>query len=361
MPTNKKYSPGCPVIELTLNCNLNCLHCGSSAGKKFKDKLSTKEAIKICRELAEIGSGGVALMGGEILIRKDWDVISKEIKNLGMKLSIVTNGFFNPKNIVPKLKKLDVDSVTIGFDGTKKTHNYIRGSNDAYDKSLKFIEALQKEGLDACPITTFHKINFKEFFEIRDLILGRDLDWHVNVASFIGRFPKNQLLSIEEYYELVLLIASSQKKYSKNRVIAGHNIGFHSDFIPNLSFYPKWNGCHAGKTSLGINSNGDVNGCLPLPEMFNEGNLKEKSLKKIWNDPNSFKFNRQFDEKDLRGFCKKCKYKKTCKGGCTLSSITLTGNIHCDPLCLYRIEQEIFGRNVEEKIRKIKEKHSIDL
>ncbi len=355
------YKPACPVFELTLKCNLNCVHCGSSAGKKIKDELSTKQAIKICQELAAIGTRGIALMGGEALLRKDWDIISKEIKNLGMNLSIVTNGYVDIEKIIPKLVKLEVDSITVGFDGTKKTHNHIRGMNDAFDKTLQFIESSQNAGLDPCPITTFHKLNFNEFFEIRELIIGKGLDWHVNEAALIGRFPKDLLLSIEEHYTLGLLIASSQKKYSKNKVIAGHNIGFHSKIIPHLSLYPEWKGCYAGKMTLGIKSNGNVNGCLPLPDQFIEGNVKENSLEELWNDVNFCKYNRQFKESDLGGYCAKCKYRISCKGGCTLNSSSLTGKPHRDPLCFYRIEQEVFGRNLEEKIQEITEQYSINL
>ena len=359
MDGKTKYQPACPVFEITLQCNLNCKHCGSSAGKKNKDELSTKEALKICKELAELGTGGVALMGGEVLLRKDWYDISKEIKNLGMKLSIVTNGYVNPEKVIPQFIKLEVDSITIGFDGLKETHNYIRGKSDAFDKTLKFIEQLQKENLDPCPITTFHKANFKEFFEIRELILGKGLDWQVNAASLIGRFPKDLLLSLDEYYELAMILAASQKKYSKEKVIAGHNFGFHSQIIPHLSLYPDWNGCYAGKMALGIKSNGDVNGCLPLPDQFIEGNTKERSLVEIWNDPDFCKFNRQFKESDLGGFCKTCKFRMSCKGGCSLNSSSLTGKPHRDPLCFYRIENEVFGRDLEKKIQNINEKYSI--
>ena len=47
-------TPGCAVWELTLACNLNFMHCGSCAGKARKNELSTKEAIKLCKDLAEI-------------------------------------------------------------------------------------------------------------------------------------------------------------------------------------------------------------------------------------------------------------------------------------------------------------------
>ena len=358
---NKKYQPSCPVFELTLKCNLNCKHCGSTAGEVRKDELSTKEAIRVCKELAEIGTRGVALMGGEVLLRKDWKIISKEIKKLDMFLSIVTNGYIDPKKIIPDLKKLEVDSISIGFDGDRKTHNYIRGKNDAFTKTLKFIELLQEEGLNPCPLTTFHKLNFNEFFQIRDIIVNRGLDWHINVASLIGRFPKKFLLSYEEYYELGFLIAALQKKYSKNKIFVGHNLGFNSKYIPNLTPSPEWQGCHAGIRTLGIKSNGDINGCLPLPDRFTEGNIKEKSIIDIWNSNESFRYNRIFNEDDIGGFCKRCKYRISCKGGCTLNSSTLTGKLRRDPYCFYRIEQELFGRNIDKKVEGILEKYSVNL
>jgi len=356
-----KYSPTFVVWEVTLNCNLNCIHCGSNAGKQRNKELNTNESIKLCKELAEIGFKGVGLMGGETLLRKDWYKISKEIKDLGMCLSIITNGYFNPEKFLPKFRKLEVESITIGFDGLKKTHNKIRGYPDAFDKTLKFIDACNEAGLDPCPITTFHKMNFNEFYQIRKLMLDRNLDWHVTAASLIGRFPKNLLLSYEEYYALGMIIAASQKEFSKEKIIAGHNFGFNSKIIPHLSLYPQWNGCYAGKKSLGIKSNGDVNGCLPLPDKLTEGNLKKDNLVKLWNDPNFCKYNRKFKKEDLGGFCKKCKYNMSCKGGCTLNSISLTGKPHNDPLCFYRIEQEIFGRDIDKKVTELKKRYKINL
>jgi len=351
----KKYTSSYPVIaiiELTLECNMDCIHCGSSAGKKRENELTTEEVLRICKELADIGTKGVALMGGEVFLRKDWYEISKEIKNLGMKLSIATNGYFKIDNIVPNLLKLEVDSLSVGLDGLEKTHNYIRGRNDAFDKTMKFIEVTQKEGLSPCPLTTFFKTNFDEFKEIKKLILGKELEWDIGIGSFIGRFPKELLLSCEQYYEIALLIAAAKKEYPNNTIYVGHNTGFHSKIIPFFSVDQNWCGCYAGKTHLGIKSNGDVNGCLPLPDEFTEGNIRNKSIKSIWEDPNAFLYNRNFNsDKDLQGFCKNCKYKVTCKGGCTINSSTIRGEPHGDTYCLRRIEEEVFGKNLEKNIQ----------
>ena len=335
-----ELSPNIVIWEMTLKCNLNCIHCGSSAGLSRANELSTKEALKVCEDLANIGTKGVALMGGEIFLRKDWYEISRKIKDLGMALSIVTNGYVNPKNFIQKMIKLEVNSLSMGLDGTKKTHNLIRGKEDAFDKTIKFIDEANKSGLDPCPITTFHKINIKEFHEIKELVLGKGLDWHILTGMAIGRFPKEQLLTKKEHHDLGLLIASAQKEYSADRIIPGHVHGFHSECIPDITPYQKWNGCYAGITILGIRSNGDILGCETLPDEYIEGNVRKKSLREIWNDPKAFSYNRGFKISDLNGFCKECKYKKTCKGGCMSRSLSITKQPHNDPYCYYRIEQE---------------------
>ena len=341
--TTTHTTPDIVVWELTLECNLNCLHCGSSAGKIRPDELSTKEAIRLCHDLSDIGFKGVALMGGEVFLRNDWQTISKEIKDLGMVLSIITNGFFNAQEIVPKLERLETDCVMVGLDGASaKSQDKIRGVKGSFEKAITFTRAAKKAGIPTGLITTVHALNFKELPKIRDLVLHEKVNWQIQEATPIGRFPKKLVLSDEEYYALGLFIRSTQKKYStKNLSIVGtHNFGFHSSVIPNLSSFPEWNGCYAGRTVLGIQSNGNVKGCLALSDEFIEDNIRKRSIIDIWNAPNSFAYNRKFKIKNLGENCTGCKFGKTCKGGCTTRSSSMTSLPHNDPFCFYRFEKD---------------------
>lgn len=344
---NSDYSPQIVVWEITLKCNLKCLHCGSSAGKARSDELTTKEAIKLCRDLSDIGFKGIALMGGEVFLRKDWKVISKQIKTLGVKLSIITNGYFNPDKIIPELVKLETDCVMVGMDGgSAKLQDKIRGVKGAFDKSWNFIRAAKAANLPIGIITTVHKLNLDELPKIKELVIKEEIDWQIQPTTPIGRFPKKLELTNEEFYALGLFIYSIQKEYSdKNFTIAGaHNFGFYSSVIPPLSYYPEWNGCYAGKSVLGIQSNGNVKGCLAMSDDFIEGNIRQRNIKDIWKDPNSFAYNRKFKIEDLGENCKGCKFGESCKGGCSTMSSTLTGKMHNDPLCFYRFEK----RNQEQ-------------
>jgi len=347
MNSKKSYqNPYITVWELTLKCNLKCLHCGSSAGLKRPDELSTKESLQLIKDLSDLNFGGIALMGGEIFLRNDWLRISKEIKDLGMVLSIITNGFFEPKKYISELVKLDVDSLLIGFDGASaEVQDKIRNVKGSFEKAKAFIHAAKLANLPVGIITTVHKLNYHELPKLLDFVLEEGIIWQIQEGTPIGRFPKDFVLSNEEFYTLGLFIYSMQKKYkTKNFSIVGtHNFGFNSKVIPNLSGYPKWKGCYAGKTVLGIQSNGNVKGCLALSDDFIEGNIRKRSIKEIWNDPNSFSYNSKFEKKDLGENCKNCKYNLECKGGCTTRSSSMTGIPHNDPRCFYRIEKELLN------------------
>lgn len=335
-------NPRMVVWELTLRCNLKCLHCGSSAGTPRQNELSTKEAIQLCHDLSELDFKGISLMGGEIFLRKDWQLISKEVKDIGLVLSVISNGYVDAKKIVPHLASLETDCVMIGLDGASaKSHDYIRGVKGSFEKAKAFIKEAKKADIAIGIITTVHKLNFHELPHIKDYVLAEEINWHIQEASPIGRFPKNLVLSNNDYYSLGLFISSMQKKISSNKIaIAGsHNFGFHSNIILDLNAHRRWNGCYAGITVLGIQSNGNIKGCLALPDVFIEGNIRNRNVKKIWNDPNAFEYNRKFKEKELGDKCVGCKYNKTCKGGCTTRSISMNDSLHNDPHCYHRFEE----------------------
>jgi radical SAM protein with 4Fe4S-binding SPASM domain len=342
MYRDKDYRPSQVVWEITLKCNLKCFHCGSAAGKKRENELTTKESLKVCKDLAEVGFKGIGLMGGELFLRKDWDLITKEIKDHGMAVSTVTNGYFCPDRIIPKLVKLEVDCVTVGFDGTEKIHDQIRGVKGSFKKALIFLREAKKAGLITNPITTVHKKNFKDIKNLEKIILQEEgLDWQIQEAVPIGRFSSDFALTQEEVYTLGLYIEYLQKKYSKDRVIGSHNLGFYSQKIPNLSFYPEWKGCYAGRSVLGIRSDGAVKGCEILPDEYIEGFANKRSIVDIWNDPNSFSYNRKFRKKDLGPLCIDCKHGEKCMGGCMCRSTVITKKPHNDPDCYYRIEKKL--------------------
>jgi len=340
----KKYIPHSVAWELTLACNMNCTHCGSSAGATRPNELTTKEALDLCDQLHDLKVKNVNLTGGEPILRKDWIQIATKIRSLGMNISILSNGLAIDETRVALFKKLHIYAVAISLDGaTPETHDGIRGVKGSFKKCLETLELLYKNDLPVTVITTVHKGNFEELPKIKDLILHKTRAWQIQIAVPIGRFPKEMMVSEKDFYALALFIASTRKQYSPKKlaIMGAHSIGYHSQIIRNTSVSPVWKGCQAGITVLGIQSDGSVKGCLSLPDTFIEGNIRTKKLSEIWNDPTSFSYSRHPCSSDLKNHCARCKYGNTCHGGCTTVSSSSTGSPHTDPYCLYSIEKRL--------------------
>ncbi len=329
------------VWEFTLRCNSKCIHCGSNAGYSREDELNKEEALKLVRDLYFCGFKGVTLMGGEPFLRDDWYQIAKEIKKYKMQLSIVSNGLVISEYI-KKMKKLDIDCICLSLDGGKpETHDHIRGISGAFEKTLKNIYALKKEGFPLSIITTINKINLKELDLIKNLIINRQIAWQIQISLPIGRFPRDLVISKEEYYAIALFIAINQKRYSNKQLplIGAHCFGYYSHSLPYLGLAP-WIGCQAGYSTIGIQSNGNIKGCLILPDDFAEGNIRNQDLNSILNKKKSFNYCRIFQRKYLEGYCLKCNKNDLCRGGCLGTRLSL--NDYDNPYCLRAIEKKIF-------------------
>jgi len=341
----ERYIPYYALFELTLKCNMRCLHCGSSAGNRRVKELSTEEWKGVIKELSDMECKLVTLLGGEPFIRRDWFEISKEIKDRGMDLTIISNGLLINERLVSKLRTLEPYTIAISLDGgTEKTHDYIRQVNGSFKQVMKALELLRSADINTSVITTLSKMNFKELPKIRELLVGRNIAWQIQIASIVGRFQKEQMLSKEEFYSAGLFIATSREKYSIDElpVTGAHCFGYHSRILPNVNIAP-WKGCPAGLFTVGIQSDGGVKGCLSLSDDFIEGNIRKISLHELWNNPNFASYNRNFKKHDLNGDCAKCRFGKSCRGGCLSVSTSVTGKPHADPYCFRIIEKSLFN------------------
>ncbi|MHA1193008.1 MAG: radical SAM/SPASM domain-containing protein [Promethearchaeota archaeon] len=334
---SRKLKPVCAVWEITLKCNSHCIHCGSDAGKSRVKELNTEEALNLVKDLKYVGYKGIALMGGEPLIRDDWYQIAKEVKKNEMDLSIVTNGL-NLEEKIDEIKTLGTDCVSISLDGgSSKTHDYLRGMKGSFQKTIEGLNLLEAQKIPTSIITSVSKQNLNELNGIKKIILDRNIAWQIQISVPIGRFPKDLVISREEYYALAQFIASNVKKYSYKRLplIGGHCFGHFSRYIPNLGLSP-WIGCQAGKTVLGIQSNGNIKGCLTLPDRYVEGNVREERLTEILKRI-------RLKDHQLKGYCAKCDVSKSCLGGCLGTALALKEFEH--PYCLRAIENDMLNFN----------------
>jgi radical SAM protein with 4Fe4S-binding SPASM domain len=332
-------------IELTLKCNLRCLHCGSTAGKARIEELSSEQWLEVIRDLADLGCEEVCVLGGEPLVLKAWQDIAEEICSLGMSLVLITNGWLIEPEVISRLKQLSrLDRIGVSLDGaTAETHDRIRGRAGSFDRALKALWSLRDAGFEVGAITSVSRLNLKELFAMRDLLLNQDITWQLQTVSGHGeRWNGEWNLTPGQHYQVAELISKSRQRFGvKALPIAGsHGFGYNSSRLDGYAELPHWPGCAGGIATLGITSAGDVKPCLSQPGTRVVGNLKSEPLRDIWADDGRFARTRGFTLEKLEGFCKSCPHAMVCRAGCPNLSLSATGSDADNPFCLFRLESE---------------------
>ncbi|MEW5925044.1 MAG: radical SAM protein, partial [Candidatus Zixiibacteriota bacterium] len=301
------------------------------------------EALALIDEMAELGTTAIVLSGGEPLLRKDWRQLAERIVARNIKAGLITNGYLVTKEIVDDFERLGFGTIGISFDGTEKTHNYIRQREDSWSRALNAMRLMTENGnVRYEAVTQVSNINFEELDQIRDQLIEVGCPiWRVQMTTSTGRMCEqhNLVLSMENYPRLIEKCLEYTKE-TRLKFDLGENIGYFGCKGQELWNHRQYLGCFAGTRILGIESNGDIKGCLSMPEDFVEGNIRDSSLTEIWNNPDGFAYNRKFNRDMAKGECHDCKYLPLCRGGCTVTSFSATGCRADNPYCIYQFEKQ---------------------
>lgn len=332
------------VWEITLSCNINCLHCGSNADiNKRPQELSTGEAFSLIEQLADLGCERIVLSGGEPFMRKDWSALAQRIISFGMTCNAISNGVIVNDDIIDLMQEVGMNYLGFSLDGaTAKTHDYIRGKEGVFDHLMWVFDRLKQRGFKVSVVSTIHKGNINELEGIKNLLLDHSIDvWQIQTANIRGRMPKEWAITDKDFYCVAKFIAENKKKYEDLLMITEADCtGYFSKLTPFMGI-THWTGCNAGINTIGIESDGSIKGCLSMQESsYVEGNIREKSLREIWTNPYGFAYNRRFELSDLKGICADCKYGAICRGGCSEKAKSYTGELHHQPFCLYDMEKK---------------------
>ncbi|MCL5035716.1 MAG: radical SAM protein [Chloroflexi bacterium] len=336
--TSIPFKPKVAGFELTLACNMRCIHCGSSAGKPAKDELSREEGLSLCEQLAALGNQVVTLSGGEPLVSPHWHAYAKKFGELGLKVYMITNGYLLEENM-DKIIDSPIKRLGISLDGTEATHNYIRQVGDSFQKAVNGAKLLMEKGISIGIVTHISKLNIMELEAMYETFTGLGFSfWQIQMAFPQGRMKEHlELVSEPEDMLTVARFMEDKRKENKIRIVPGDNLGYYSSYDIGAS---DWHGCFGGRWLIGICANGDIKPCLSLPPEFVEGNIRQRSLKEIWEDPENFKFNRFLSKDKLGGRCKDCDKGELCWAGCKVTAYAMTGDLFNNPYCLYRLEKE---------------------
>ncbi len=333
------YPPPLYVVwETTLACNLHCRYCGSAAGLKRGNELTTKEALSLCHDLNSLGAGRISLMGGEPLLREDLFILLHELKSLKQEAEVITNGLLLDREMALRLREMDIYGVSLSLDGDRDVHDMLRNHKGSYDAVERGVEYSQEAGLYTGILTQLNRDNIHCLDYLYELLISWQVDgWQIQLTAPTG-YAKGTECMIGEG-DILLLHDWAEGKQAEGRLhfYFADDIGYYHPLEPKIRSGKGrescFMGCKAGLMTLGIASNGDIKGCLSLPDEFIEDNIRNRPLSQIWNDPNLFAYNRVGHE--LYGFCKDCVYGQVCRGGCSSFAYSTTGRLGDMRWCWY--------------------------
>lgn len=273
--------PSVMYLELTYRCNCKCGFCErwKIGPKLVKDELTTKEVKRVLSEAYKTGVRYVGFTGGEAFLREDIFKIGQFARDLGLSVTIASNGtLINEKN-VDKIARTFA-SVTISIDGTEaKTHDSIRGIKGTYDKAMTALVLLQKRKV---PVAVNLVITKKNFLEIDKYI-----------QFFSGKNIPLQLTPVHEsktnYFKVDKKLKQTDiKKFKKEWQRLSKKYNFLNNYyykqVPTFLSLPgkllHAYTCFAGTAMFFINPYGEVFPCEF--RRFSMGNVKKESLSNIW-------------------------------------------------------------------------------
>jgi [mycofactocin precursor peptide]-tyrosine decarboxylase / 3-amino-5-[(4-hydroxyphenyl)methyl]-4,4-dimethylpyrrolidin-2-one synthase len=303
-------APICLTWELTYACNLACVHCLSSSGRRDPHELTTPECKSLIDELQRMQVFYVNIGGGEPTVRRDfWELLHYAVAHdVGVKFS--TNGSRITPPVAAQLASTDYVDVQISLDGaTAEVNDAVRGPG-SYATALGAMGHLAQAGMDgfklSVVVTRENVAQLDEFKAIADahraqLRLTR-LRPAGRGADVWDRLHPTAVQQLELYQWLLA---------HGDDVLTGDSffhLGAYGEALPGLGM------CGAGRVVCLIDPIGDVYACpFAIHDQFRAGNVRGGGFEAVWRCSELFAALRG---PQSAGACSSCGQYDACRGGC---------------------------------------------
>ncbi len=357
---HKRSEGSAPVVVwcTTKRCNLDCMHCYSGGNTASDGELSTDEAKKMLDGLVECGSPFMILSGGEPFLRADVFELGSYAREIGLMVIVSSNGTVVTPEIAAKAAEAGFGYVGVSLDGLAETNNYFRGSVDAYSNALQGMRNLRDAGIKTGLRFTITRHNCHELSQIMELMVKEGFHrlcvYHLEYAGRGRELMNNDLTPEDRRRAVDSLFDKTVEINRHNHDLEVLTVGNYADaayiYMKVLKEDPEkaraayehflrngGEGC--GEKLAYIDEKGNVYASQHLKT--NLGNIRERSLKDIWNSDNEFLWKLRHRESLFRGKCAECRFLEICRGGSRSRAMAVYDDFSApDPSC-YLTEEEI--------------------
>ncbi len=334
-------APICLTWELTYACNLACVHCLSSSGRRDPDELTTDECRAVIDELEAMQVFYVNIGGGEPTMRSDfWDLVGYATSHhVGVKFS--TNGSRITPAVARTLAASDYVDVQISLDGaTPEVNDAVRGAGsfETATRAMQHLASAGVTGFKLSVVTTRQNVDQLDAFKATAEKYGAQLRLTRLRPSGRGARVWQELRPTPE-----------QQRTLYDWLLARGGDVLTGDSFFHLSGYgealPGLNLCGAGRVVCLIDPVGDVYACpFAIHDQFLAGNLRHGGgFSGVWREAPLFT---ELRRPQSGGACSSCGHYDACRGGCMaakfFTGLPLDGP---DPECvLGRGDDALAGR-----------------
>jgi mycofactocin radical SAM maturase len=304
-------APICLTWELTYACNLACVHCLSSSGRRDPNELTTDECKAVIDTMQRMQVFYVNIGGGEPTIRPDfWELVDyATAHHVGVKFS--TNGIRIDAAVARRLAGSDYVDVQISLDGASADVNDAVRGTGSYATAIRAMENLKEagfRGFKLSVVVTRH--NVTQLDELKALADRYGAQLRLTRLRPSGR-------GADTWHELHPTAEQQQDLYNwltvhGEQVLTGDSF-FH--LSPYGQALPGLNLCGAGRVVCLIDPVGDVYACpFAIHDEFLAGNVRQPGgFEEVWRHSELFA---ELRHPQSSGACTSCQFFDSCRGGC---------------------------------------------
>ena len=196
-----QQKPVSGMFELTSRCNFRCKMCyicmqGDNLGIQGKE-LTTEQWIRMGEEARDAGLFFLTLTGGEIFLRSDFFEIYEALMNMGLFITLYTNGSLIKPKDAERLAKNPPRKVSITIYGANlETYGLVTGHPEGYLATMNGIKALQEAGINLELKMTVIKQNVHEFDTLVDYALS--MGKQMGIVNYV--FPRREGEGYDPHY-----------------------------------------------------------------------------------------------------------------------------------------------------------------
>jgi radical SAM protein with 4Fe4S-binding SPASM domain len=298
----QKCIPLSATLEITLRCNLACVHCynfdrsAARASELAARQLDSAEGFDIIDQLAAAGCLFLSFTGGEALLHPDVEAFIRHARRRRFAVRIKTNGATLSAAKVRMLVDAGVRRIDVSLYGaTPATHDAFTARPGSLTKTLQAIHRARAAGIRVRVNMCLVRSNATEIGRMIELVEG--LGCSVGIDPFITARYDGTNSSLDHVVgrdDLERLYCGPLRRFRRP-----------PDFDPKRSVQ-----CACARSNCGITATGEVYPCIgaPLPC----GNLRVQSFADIWKHSPQLNWIRQLKLEHFTA-CKSCPVRPFCR------------------------------------------------